>query len=359
MAGHFLHTPSARNFSLADVDKLSDDQVWKTFMKLRWGPSGKQACLACGSFDFHFEVRTRRQWRCRENGCGRFFSVTSDTLFADHKLPLRTILKAVVIYLTAVKGISASQMARTLGVAYMTAFTLLHKLREGLYNNRDLTPMEGEVQMDGAHFSGRVRKPRKKRKDKPQQHRSRVPRTAHHWHPNRRIIMVVRQTGAKGEGAVRTIVESVLAEDVGAVNLLTERYLGDKVVRIMTDEHPAYNSLSAQFEHATVNHSTEFCTDDGVNNNQAESFFTRARRLVVGQIHRITPKYMIDYANEIAWREDMRRKSTREQLSALMGFALKNGESAWWRGYWQGHHRDAEIVFTDPVSVAPVGGALP
>jgi hypothetical protein len=160
------------------------------------------------------------------------------------------------------------------------------------------------VQIDGAHFSGRVRKPRKKRPDKPQQHRARVPRTAHHWHPNRRIIMVVRQC-MKGEGAVRTIVECVPAEDYAAVSQLADRYLGDDVELVMTDEHPAYGGLAARFDHKTVNHTTEFSTDEGVNNNQAESFFTRARRLVVGQIHRITPKYMLDYANEIAWRVNL------------------------------------------------------
>jgi len=69
-----------QDFSLTDIDAMSDDQVWKTFMKLRWG-----------------------------------------TKFADHKLPLRRLLKAVVLYITAVNGISASQLARTLGVAYMTA----------------------------------------------------------------------------------------------------------------------------------------------------------------------------------------------------------------------------------------------
>jgi transposase-like protein len=359
VAGHFLHTPSARNFSLADVDAMGDDQVWKTFMKLRWGESGKQTCPACGSVDFHFEVRTRRQWRCRENGCGRFFSVTSGTKFADHKLPLRRLLKAVVLYTTAVKGISASQLARTLGVAYMTAFTLLHKLREALYVTRDLEPMDGLVHIDGAHFSGRVRKPRKKRPDKPQQHRSRVPRTANHWHPNRRIIMVVRQCSTKkGRGAVRTIVECVPAEDVTAVNLLAKLYLGENVT-IMTDEHPAYVSLAARYEHFTVNHGTEFCTDDGVSNNQAESFFTRARRLVVGQIHRITPKYMLDYANEIAWREDVRRQPTKLQIADLMAAVLNSGTSTWWRGYWQGHHREAEIVFTDLAAVVAPGGASP
>jgi hypothetical protein len=75
------------------------------------------------------------------------------------------------------------------------------------------------------------------------------------------------------------------------------------------------------------------------------NYFLRLRRMIIGQVHRVTPKYMLDYANEVAWREDTRRWSTTAQLDHLLGYPLKTGESFWWRGYWQGHHRDGEILF--------------
>ncbi|MNL56353.1 ISXO2-like transposase domain protein [compost metagenome] len=114
---------------------------------------------------------------------------------------------------------------------------------------------------------------------------------------------------------------------------------------VHTDESNAFSRLSVRYEHYTVNHSIEFSTDEGVNENQAESFFARARRLVWGAIHRMTPKYMLDYMNEIAWREDVRRKDTVTQMELLLDATLNNGRSRWWRGYWQGHHRPSELMF--------------
>ena len=217
MGQHFLMSPSARNLSLGDVERMTDRQVWRFFVEQRWGPQGKdgtQVCPECGEIAKHYPVRSRQQWRCKNVECARMFSVTSDTKFADHKLPLKTILKAMVIYVTAVKGVSASQMARTIGVRYATAFTLLHKLRESLLVTRDTDPMEGLVHIDGAHFSGKIHKPRVKRGKSKRQHRARTSNVANAYHPNRRIIMVVCEVHPqKGMGARRTIVECASAED--------------------------------------------------------------------------------------------------------------------------------------------------
>jgi len=42
--------------------------------------------------------------------------VTSGTILAHHKFPLRVYLGAVAIYTNAVQGLSALQMCRNLGV---------------------------------------------------------------------------------------------------------------------------------------------------------------------------------------------------------------------------------------------------
>ncbi len=270
--------------------------------------------------------------------------MTSGTKFADHKLPLKTILMAMVLYANHVKGISASEMSRTLGVAYMTAFVLLHKLRESIVENADKTPLTGLIHIDGAHVSGRVRKPRVKLKTTQAQARTKIDAGANADHPNRRIVMVLREVDPDGViGATRTVVEIVPVESQEWANKLAKQYI-KKGARVMTDEHPAYGQFMARYEHATVNHSFEFSTDKGINNNQAESFFSRMRRMVWGQIHRLTPKYMLDYTTEIAWREDWRRRSTSMQVDELLGMALKK-KSTWWRGYWQGHHRQTEVFF--------------
>jgi hypothetical protein len=69
-------------------------------------------------------------FRCR--ACRGDFTITSGTLFAFHKLPLRGYLAAIAIFCNEVKGKSALAISRDLCVSYKAAFVLLHKLREAM-----------------------------------------------------------------------------------------------------------------------------------------------------------------------------------------------------------------------------------
>ena len=55
------------------------------------------------------------------------------------------------------KGISALQMGRDLGMSHKTAYVLLHKIRESLLGNRDESALTGQVHVDGAYVGGKVR----------------------------------------------------------------------------------------------------------------------------------------------------------------------------------------------------------
>ena len=70
------------------------------------------------------------RFRCK--GCKKDFTITSGTLFASHKLPLRGYLAAIAIFCNEVKGKSALALIRDLSLSYKSAFVLLHKLREAM-----------------------------------------------------------------------------------------------------------------------------------------------------------------------------------------------------------------------------------
>lgn len=63
MAQHFLLTKGARDFTVRDVEKMSDAEVHDTFARIRWGCSGTQTCPSCGVMANHYFLRTRKQWR--------------------------------------------------------------------------------------------------------------------------------------------------------------------------------------------------------------------------------------------------------------------------------------------------------
>jgi ISXO2-like transposase domain len=74
--------------------------------------------------------------------------------------------------------------------------------------------------------------------------------------------------------------------------------------------------------------------DEDACTNQAESFFSRLRRAEIGQHHRIGV-HLHQYAGEMAWREDNRRKPTGAQFMLCAGAAAVHPVSRRWAGYWQ------------------------
>jgi hypothetical protein len=75
----------------------------------------------------------------------------------------------------------------------------------------------------------------------------------------------------------------------------------------------------------------------------AETFNSRMRRAEYGIYHGYRPKYLQDYACEFAWRESTRTESQEDQVIAVLKGMLQSRPSRWWRGYWQGHHREGEL----------------
>jgi hypothetical protein len=91
--------------------------------------------------------------------------VTSGTIFASRKLPMRDYLMAIAIFVNGAKGHSALQLSRDLGCQYKTAFVLAHKLREAMVSEHKGKVLRGHVEIDGAYFGGYV-KPENRKADR-------------------------------------------------------------------------------------------------------------------------------------------------------------------------------------------------
>jgi hypothetical protein len=74
---------------------------------------------------------------------------------------------------------------------------------------------------------------------------------------------------------------------------------------------------------------------DGSHTNNAESFFARLRRMVRGQHHFVSPKYLRQYATHAAWLEDHRTKSNGALCCRLIRNSLAAPISRDFKGYWQ------------------------
>jgi transposase-like protein len=334
---HFLLSAADRTLSVRQVFELSEDEALQVFKEVRWGKGGAITCPCCGAIDCHYFIRTRRQWRCKH--CKHTFSVTSGTVFAFHKLPLKVYLAAIAIFTNAVKGISALQLGRDLGVQYKTAFVLAHKIRESLMEQRELLKLDGEIHMDGAYVNGHIR-PKNKKAERIDR------RLAKYQKPNKRCVFVMRQkcreiADSHLAGAEKTLTFVLKGENQADVGRLTEAHVASTSI-ICADEIHAYDLLHAKFDTRRVNHAQEYRSDAGITNNLAESYFARFRRMQYGQVHRFGNLYLANYANEAAYREDTRRWANGLIFRDIATKCVKTKTHHDWCGYWQGNKRTTE-----------------
>jgi transposase-like protein len=134
------------------------------------------------------------RWRCK--ACRKSFSITSGTLFAYHKLPLRSYLAATAIFINEVKDKSAPTLSRDLDVQYKTAFVLAHKLREAMASELKGMQIGGEtVEVDDGYFGGYVKPANNKenRRDR---------RLAKNQNGKRRVVVIARERRGRSLPAV-------------------------------------------------------------------------------------------------------------------------------------------------------------
>ena len=316
MTQHFLLSAKVRTLSVVQVARVSEDEAREMFRAIRWtSTDGDPVCPRCGCYAI-YEYKTRRIFKCQ--GCGHQFSITSGTIFASRKLPVRDILLAIALFVNGAKGMPALQLSRDLDVQYKTAFVMAHKLREAMAaENADMT-LSGEVEIDGAYFGGHVRPENRKedRKDR----RLKVNQSG-----KRRVVVVMRERNG------RTLPFVFRSEDASVPTIRARVETGTTVY---ADEASSWDELHTTYDTYRINHSVAFMDED-VCTNQAESYFSRLRRAELGQHHHISGAYLHAYAAEMAWREDHRRVPNGTLFTAVVDAAMNAPVSRQWKGYWQ------------------------
>lgn len=313
---HFLLSSAARTLSLKAVFRMGEAVAYQTFCQMRWPETdGEAVCPRCGCTE-SYNIVTRRKFKCV--ACLHQFSVTSGTIFASRKLSFTDLLAAIVIFVNGAKGVSALQVSRDLDVQYKTAFVLSHKLREAMAREQMDAQLNGIVEIDGAYFGGYV-KPENHKDDRKDR------RLSFNRSGKRQCVVIMRER--KGRS-----LPFVVANEGDAVPYVRD-HVGT-LATIYADEGPGWDALHAGWDTHRVNHSVQYY-DKGVCTNQAESYFSRLRRMEVGTHHHIAGPYLRAYAFEASWREDHRRVANGEQTAKVGISALESGVSRVWKGYWQ------------------------
>ena len=243
------------------------------------------------------------------------FSITSGTLFASHKLPLRAYLAAIAIFCNEVKGKSALALSRDIGVSYKCAFVLAHKLREAMAEEMKGRVVGGEgkvAEVDGGYFGGYV-KPRNLAENRVDRRLSR------NQSGKRKVVVIVRERNGNS-------VPAVFRTEGQAQSWIKARVAKGTVVN--ADEATSWDGLHGAFEMKRINHEEAYSLD-GACTNWAEEYFSRLRRAETGHHHHIAGAYLLRYAQEahgaripsrVKRRSDLPRRWARDAQGRLAGF---------------------------------------
>src|ERR1700716_579612 len=193
MAQHFLLSSAAKTLTLGSVVRMSDEEVERVFIRLRWQDNNHNPyCPRCGATKIYTSRRNDAlRYQCK--ACWKDFSLTSGTLFASRKMPLRSYLLAIAIFINEVKGKSMLALSRDLGASYKSAFVLAHKLREAMASEVRQTAIGGEgkrAEIDGGYFGGDV-KPAHRRENR------RDRRLRQYQSGKRRVVVVIRERNGR------------------------------------------------------------------------------------------------------------------------------------------------------------------
>lgn len=324
MSQHFLLSRNAKTLSLATVFRMSDTDAETTFRNLRWEETdGDAVCPKCGGLDAYEYRRETGALAFECKACKAHFSLTSGTLFASHKLPLRMYLAAIAIFCNEVKGKSMLAMSRDLGLSYKSAFVLCHKMREAMAAEMRGRTLGGEgkvAEVDGAYFGGYA-KPANRLENRMDR------RLAENQTGKRKVVVIIRERGGDS-------LPAVFHTEAAATNFIRSHVKPGTLVN--ADEASSWDSLNVKFEMKRINHSEAYSLD-GACTNWAEEYFSRLRRAEMGHHHHISGAYLLRYAQEAAWREDSRRVANGEQVQRVGHLALTSKPSVDFAGYWQRH----------------------
>ena len=381
----------AVSLPLEELYGMDEEACWRFFVEARFGSKDTVRCPYCGSIGRHYLRLSDKRWKC--HGCKSTFTITTGTVFAQHKISLRKLLLGALTWVNSAAGQPALELKRHIDTTYNTVFTLQHKLREALMRGYNVGLLNGDVEMDGAYQAGfkadekrgrprapprepgltdaelkekatqltqvaRDRERKRQQKDEAPGEKRDHGLAARRSKHTRMLISVRKRSGIRGRGAAASRVAVAMTEDDHIAKSVIHDFVANSESYLNTDSATGYAKQKDSFlGHRAVTHSKELVGPDGENNNQAEEFNFRYDRAEKGIYLNIEAKYLLDYAVEIAFRSDTRRLPNGTQLQIALNMALSVGPSQFWRGFTHGKHRTLEPLRPVPRQ-APSSGPM-
>jgi len=272
----------------------------------RWG--NEPACPRCGDMDVYMmkgaDGQRNKDYRWRCHGCRSMYTVRTETVFEETRLPLRVWVYAFWKACSSKKGISALQLSREMEITHKSALFVLRRIRHGV-GSENAPKLTGTVEVDETYVGGKPRYRRTRHEQKGRSGRG----------TDKAAVLGMVERGGDVRFRVMDRLTSERLREVIAEN-------ADLTCRIITDELTQYRRLGMEFEggHAFVKHSigeyVKLGTD--VHSNSVEGVFSLLKRGVYGTFHSVSKKHLPNYLNEFEFRFNTRKSDDGERVTAAI-----------------------------------------
>ena len=285
-----------QGISLLDLANIFPDEdaarLW--FESIVW-PDGRR-CPYCDSERTREASHKRMPYWCTP--CRKYFSVRTNTVMAQSKVPFRKWAYAVYLDVTSLKGVSSMKLHRDLGVCQKTAWFMQQRIREAFGQLVPAAEMAGPVEVDETYMGGLERN----------KHVSKKLGTGRG--PVGKTAVIGARDRAPGQVVARVVPNTQAATLQGFVE---ERRVPNAPV--YTDGATAYDGLEGR---EAVHHSVGEYVRGQVHTNGMESFWATLKRAHKGVFHRLSAKHLQRYVNEFCARHNIRDLDTAEQMAHVV-----------------------------------------
>lgn len=256
--------------------------------KLRWGKV--PTCANCESTNVSKRTDILR-WHC--NSCRKDYSVLVGTIFEGTRLPLPQFFEIMFVMNNAKMGISASEIARAVGIKYNTAWYACHRIRCAMINNE--LRLEGVVEFDEAYIGGKARN-----KQSPTNEANLASVTAKRGRGTNKIS-VVGAVEKKGKVYVK-IIEKLTKRNLLA---MLKHIVKTNEAIVITDDFRSYKAFDDEVTHITIKHKEGY--GKGMKTiNTIEGFWSILKNGIRGSYRSVSKKYLPFYLAEFSYKYNNR-----------------------------------------------------
>ena len=288
-----------------------DDKACYAWLEdARW--NGDPVCPHCGGMENIVKAQPSKPHAWRHKDCRKTLTATVGTCMHATKTPLQNWIYTTYTVVTSRKGISAMQLSKELGVAYRTAWHMLHRIREAC--GRGDFKLGNEIEVNETHIGGKEG----------------------NKHANKKLGIGGGMTGNVAVVGIRERGGKLKAAPVETVNRRTMiPFIEDNVepgATVYTDDATAYGGLPTvinQYQHEVIRHGAGEYVRDTVHTNGIEAVWAVLKRSTHGTWHHVSPKHLGRYVDEATFRLN-RGNCEVDTLDRMRDFARGCNERLRW-----------------------------